>query len=117
MKAPTVRIIISDHAVLRWLERAPGPHAMDAAGRIDVAAVKRAMMASGRETAFAAGAKGVRIGDVEIRAGSNGAPGVVIISTVVPAGENVQRGRRPHPSNAAVKAKDGRTRKRRERSA
>lgn len=72
---PTV-VDVSDHAVLRWLERVHG---------IDVAAI-RAMIGGDVAAGAAYGASAVRLGHVRYhltrRAEQTGAPGVVVVATV-----------------------------------
>lgn len=102
-------VFVSDHAVLRYLQRVDGPHPMDARGRIDVDAVRRIILADGRREAFAIGAQAIRIGEVVFRTRldpKSDRP-VRIVTTVI---EEDQAHKRPHLSNVR-KHKNGRANK------
>ena len=60
-------VIITEHAVLRYLERVDGPHPMTLNQRIDIQAVKKEMKSKGAAIAAAIGATRFTIGDTEFR--------------------------------------------------
>lgn len=104
-------VIVSDHAIVRYLERVDGPHPILPNGRIDVEAVRQAILADGRKEAFAAGVKNVRIGELVFSSKPDDRYGTSarIVTTVQPASQATPI-KRPHQSNRR-KPKDGRARK------
>lgn len=106
-----VEVVVSDHAVLRYLERVDGPHPMLENGRIDVEAVRRFILAQGRKEAFAAGVSTVRIGDVTFfsRADNRSETPRRIVTTIMPTQDSGAR-KSPHPSNSR-KPRNGRAKK------
>ena len=103
------KVIVSDHAVVRYLERVDGPHPTDDRGRIDIAAVREIILADGRRAAFAAGASRIKIGDAVFAAGASiSDPTIrVVITTIV--GEKPLN-QQKHMSNLR-KPKNGRSKK------
>jgi len=95
-----VDVLVSDHAVVRYLERVDGPHPMKENGRIDVDEIRRIILSNGRRAAFEAGAKGVRMGDVMFvsRLDERSGGAIRIVTTVKPVGD-VGGHKSPHPSN------------------
>lgn len=93
-----MKVVVSDHAVLRYLERISGPHPTFDDGRINIDAVRSLILSDGRREQFAVGASNVRIGNVEFRsAPSRYDSGTRVVVTVLEdKGPKVER---PHPSN------------------
>jgi hypothetical protein len=92
------KVVVSDHAVLRYLERISGPHPMFDDGRINVDAVRTIILSEGRYEQFAVGAAKVRIGKIEFRsAPSRFDAGTRVVVTVLE--DRSPKIDRPHLSN------------------
>lgn len=92
------KVVVSDHAVLRYLERITGPHPTFQDGRINVDAVRALILSEGRKEQFAVGASKVRIGDIEFRSAPSrfDAGTRVVVTVLEDKGPKITR---PHPSN------------------
>lgn len=105
-----MKVEVTDHAILRYLERVDGPHPVREHGRIDIEAVRARILGDGREEAVAAGAMRIYIDGVQFRCTPcKHRSNVRRIVTVIDKENNTfQKPKKPHASNAGIKPKDGR---------